>query len=151
MKKLPIYGESPLHLAGVVFCYGLAAYAGLKLFDNVPLWIALAFPAGIFLHDFVLFPLYSGADRVLKRIQRKQLQEGKITTPWINYVRVPVIISFLLLFCYFPIILRLADERELYTALSQDTYLYRWLIVSAVFAAGAVLSYFLRARKTRQP
>lgn len=150
MKKIPGYGRGPVHLLGVIFCYSLAIYAGVKLFSNVSLWIALAFPAGIFLHDFVLFPLYSGIDQALKRIQRRQQRERKISVGWVNHVRVPVIISFFLLIAYFPIILRLSDDRYLYTSLTTDSYLYRWLIVTAVVAAGSLFSYFIRKRRFKK-
>ncbi|WP_162054273.1 hypothetical protein [Pontibacter pamirensis] len=116
MKNIPGYGRGPVHLLGVIFCYILAIYAGVKLFSNVSLWIALAFPAGIFLHDFVLFPLYSGIDRGLKHLQRRQQREEKVSVGWVNHVRVPVMISFFLLLAYFPIILRLSDDRYLYFA-----------------------------------
>lgn len=151
MKNIPGYGRGPVHLLGVIFCYSLAIYAGSKLFSNVSLWIALAFPAGIFLHDFVLFPFYSGIDRTLKRMQRRQKREGKIAVFWVNYLRVPVIVSFVLLLAYFPIILRLPEDRELYTSLSPDPYLYRWLIVTAVFAAGSAFAYYLKKRRYREP
>ena len=32
---------------------------------------------------------------------------------------------------YFPLILRLSSNRELYTGLAPDSYLYRWLLVTA--------------------
>lgn len=150
MKKIPLYGRDPVHLVGVLFCYALVTYAGVKLFSNVALWVALAFPGGVFLHDFVLFPLYAKADTALTSFQSRQKKEGKLSKPWINYVRVPVVISFLLLLCYFPIILRLASERPLYTGLPQDSFLYRWLIVTAALAAGSAFSYFLPKERKRR-
>lgn len=152
MKKLPVYGRSPIHLLGVIFCYGLAFYAGTKLFSNVSLWIALAFPAGIALHDFVLFPLYRKANQKLTDIQLERDRKGKTSQRWINHIRVPVVISFILLMLYFPLILRLnADQRPLNTGLSVDSYLYRWLFVTAALAAGSALAFFLRKRKAHAP
>ncbi len=151
MKKIPGYGRSPIHLLGVLFCYSLVTYAAVKLFSNVSLWIALAFPAGIALHDFILFPAYRKANHFLTDYQVKREKQGKTSRRWINHIRVPVVLSFLLLLCYFPIILRLvADQRPKNTGLSQDSYLYRWLIVTAVLAAGSALAYFLRERRSRQ-
>lgn len=148
MKKIPVYGRDPIHLLGVIFCYGIAFYAGIKLFSNVSLWIALAFPAGIILHDFILFPLYRKADQLLIDYQLERERKGKTSRRWINHVRVPVVISFILLLCYFPIILRLvADQRPLNTGLSQDPYLYRWLLVTAALAAGSALAYVLRRHR----
>lgn len=150
MKKIPGYGRDPIHLLGVIFCYGMVAYAGAKLFSNVQWWIALAFPAGIALHDFVLFPIYRKANHVLTDYQLERERKGKTSRRWINHIRVPVVISFILLLAYFPIILRLvADQRPLNTGLSQDSYLYRWLIVTAVLAAGSALAYFWRRHKDR--
>jgi ABC-type sugar transport system permease subunit len=147
MKKIPGYGRGPIHLLGVIFCYALVIYAGVKLFSTVSLWIALAFPAGIAIHDFVLFPIYRKANHALTNYQLKRDRQGKPSRRWINHVRVPVVISFLLLLCYFPIILRLvADQRPLNTGLSQDSYLYRWLLVTAALAAGSALAYFMRRR-----
>lgn len=151
MKKIPGYGRGPVHLLGVLFCYSLVTYAAIKLFSNVSLWIALAFPAGIVIHDFILFPMYQKANRALSNYQLKRERQGKTSVLWINHVRVPVVISFLLLLCYFPIILRLASERPLYTGLSQDSYLYRWLLVTAALAVGSALAFFLRKRKAPAP
>lgn len=151
MKKIPGYGCNPIHLLGVIFCYSLVTYSGIKLFSNVSIWIALAFPLGIALHDFVLFPLYRKANHALTNYQLKRERQGKTSLLWINHVRVPVVISFLLLLSYFPIILRLASDRPLYTGLSQDPYLYRWLLVSAALAAGSALAYFLRKRQKQVP
>lgn len=150
MKKIPVYGRSPIHLMGLLVCYGLAIYAGVKLFSNVSLWVALAFPAGIFVHDFILYPLYTKADRALSAYQLRQFQEKKISVAWINYLRLPVMIAVILLLCYFPIILRLSEDRPLYTSLSQDSYLYRWLIVVAAFSVGSAFSYFLKKRTKRK-
>lgn len=148
MKKIPLYGRGPLHLLGVIFCYGLVTYAAIKLFSNNSLWIALAFPGGIALHDFVLFPMYRKANHMLTDYQLERERKGKTSRRWINHVRVPVVISFILLLAYFPIILRLvADNRPLNTGLSQDSYLYRWLLVTAALAAGSALAYFMRRRR----
>lgn len=149
MNKIPFYGRGPLHLLGVLFCYALVCYAAYKLFSNVSLWIALAFPAGIAVHDFILFPLYRKANHLLTDYQLKRERQGKTSVLWINHIRVPIVISFLLLLCYFPIILRLASDRPLYTGLSQDPYLYRWLLVTAALAAGSALAFFIRRRRAK--
>lgn len=148
--KIPYYGRGPIHLLAVIFCYALIIYAGLKLLSSVSLWIALAFPAGVVLHDFVLFPIYRKANHALENYQLKRERHGKTSRRWINHVRVPVVISFLLLLCYFPIIFQLGDERELHTSLDQDPYLIRWLLVTAALVAGSALAYFLRRRRAHK-
>jgi hypothetical protein len=142
MKKLPLYGESIWHLLGTLFCYALVTYASIKLFGVVSLWIALAFPAGVIVHDFILFPAYRKLDNIMVGWQEKQLSKGKSSRLWINYVRLCVMISLLLLLCYFPIILNVSEDRHLYTGLTQESYLYRWLIVTGVFIAGSVFSFY---------
>ncbi|MBU1823333.1 MAG: hypothetical protein KKG00_17780 [Bacteroidetes bacterium] len=146
MKKIPYYGRSLVHLLGVLFCYALVTYAAIKLFGNVSLWVALAFPAGIAVHDFILFPLYRKADQVVVDYQMKQQKQEKKYVLWLNHLRIPVVISFILLLCYFPLILRLSSNRELYTGLAPDSYLYRWLLVTAALFAGSAVAYFIRKR-----
>jgi hypothetical protein len=69
--------------------------------------------------------------------------------PLLNYVRIPVIFSLLLLLTFFPMILGLS-ERELHRAsgLGTGPYLWRWLgVTGAMFAISAVC-YALRTRRT---
>ncbi len=147
MKKIPLYGESLLHLLGVLICYALVTYASIKLFGVVSLWIALAFPAGVIVHDFILFPVYRKVDQWLSAYQEKQQENGTDSIRWINYVRFPLMTSLLLFFCYFPLILRLPEDRHLDTGLSPEPYLYRWLIVSGTLMAGAIITYYIRSRQ----
>jgi hypothetical protein len=72
--------------------------------------------------------------------------------PLLNYVRIPVIFSLLLLLTFFPVILGLS-ERELHRAsgLGTGPYLWRWLgVTGAMFAISAV-AYAVHTRRVARP
>ena len=68
--------------------------------------------------------------------------------PLLNYVRIPVIFSLLLLMTFFPMILGLS-EPELHRAsgLGTGPYLWRWLGVTGVMFAISAAAYALRTRR----
>jgi hypothetical protein len=73
------------------------------------------------------------------------------TVPWINSLRVPVVLSGILLLIWFPLILRLPARFPATTALSLDPYLWHWLAVTGalfLLSAGA-LALPLRAGRAR--
>jgi len=90
------YGASPLHLLAHLAVLPLVAWALLQVIDRpdairIFLWLALA----AVVHDLVLLPFYSALDRAAQR---------SVPRPAINYVRVPALLSGLLLLVYFPVI-----------------------------------------------
>lgn len=61
------YGASPWHLLLMAGVFALAAYAGVRLLGGGAPWgIAVWFAGAALLHDLVLVPAYSLADRVLR-------------------------------------------------------------------------------------
>ena len=91
------------------------------------------------LHDFVLLPFYA----VLDRLAAVRLRGA------INYVRVPVALSGLLLLVYFPVILGKGEAA--YTRVSGlqwEGYAERWLLVTAALFAGSALLYGVRGRRS---
>ena len=68
--------------------------------------------------------------------------------PLLNYVRIPVIFSLLLLLTFFPMILGLS-EPELHRAsgLTTGPYLWRWLGVTGVMFAISAAAYALQTRR----
>lgn len=79
-------------------------------------------------------------------------QPGSGSSPWpplLNYVRIPVIFSLLLLLTFFPMILGLsAPELHRASGLGTGPYMWRWLgVTGAMFAISAV-SYALHTRRT---
>ena len=68
--------------------------------------------------------------------------------PLLNYVRIPVIFSLLLLLTFSPVILGLsAPELHRASGLGTGPYVWRWLgVTGAMFAISAV-TYALRTRR----
>ena len=92
------------------------------------------------------------ASAPLAPAQLAAAQPGGVPPAWpplLNYVRIPVIFSLLLLMTFFPMILGLS-EPELHRAsgLTTEPYLWRWLGVTGVMFAISAVSYAVRTRRT---
>lgn len=101
--------------------------------------MAVWFAAAIVFHDLVLFPLYTLADRLLGASLKRHVQPRH---PVRNYLRVPALGSGLMLLMFFPGIVR--QGATLYgedTGLTQQPFLGRWLMLTAVLFAGSAVSY----------
>jgi hypothetical protein len=135
------YGASPLHALAHLAALALAGFALLQLVevrgaDRVFLWLA----AAVVLHDLVLLPLYSALDRAAQAA----------TGSAINYVRVPVGLSLLLLLVFFPLVLgRSTGTLESVSGAPAADYLARWLLITGVLCAGSALAYVAKARAKR--
>lgn len=135
------YGANPLPLLSLLACFALAGYAALQASHGpLPLRMALWFVGAVIAHDLVLFPLYTLADRsalrILPRGRRRQAIAGSV-----NYVRMPALLSGLLLLVFFPLILRQSEPAYgAASGLDEAPYLARWLLLSGIaFAVSAVL------------
>ena len=139
-----LYGSGPLHLLALLASLAISGYAASRLAQSDARWdILLWFVGAIALHDFVLFPLYTGLDR---------LAGGRRLGRGVNYVRVPVLLSLLLLLLFLPLILTLAPGTyESATGHEPESYLRNWLAVSAALFLVAGAAYALRARRTAHP
>lgn len=140
------YGSNPLHLLALIGCFALAGYAGLRLFDARPLGIAVWLFGGAIAHDLMLFPLYALADRSVQGVLRHRPAPVP-AVPWINYLRVPVLLSGLLLLVYFPLILGYPRGYSAITGLSLSVFFERWLLVTGVLFAASALAFALRLRR----
>src|SRR5690349_4010469 len=119
-----------LWLAHLIFL-PLAAWALITVLDfraasNVVLWLV----AAVVVHDFLLLPLYVGADRVARLALPGRL---------INYVRVPAGLSLLLLLVFWSTIRgKGAGTYARVSGLEWSGYGTRWLLVTAgLFALSA--------------
>ena len=135
------YGSTPWHLLGHLALFALAAYAITQIFTlgaagNAMVWLIGA----VLLHDAVLWPLYTGADRAGQGLL------GRLT----NHVRIPLGLSLLLLLVFAGQISgKGANGYRNASRQTYDGYVLRWLLVSlALFAISAVV-YFVRRRRTR--
>jgi hypothetical protein len=131
-----LYGSSPLHLLAHLALLPLCAWALLEILGGrsgarIAVWLV----ACVIVHDLVVMPLYSGADRGLQRVVGGA----------VNYVRVPAALSLLMLVVFWGTI---AEEGErAYRATSGQEFeghATRWLLVSAVLFAGSAVLYRLR-------
>lgn len=128
MRRL--YGTTPLHLLAHGLLFAVFGWVVLKLLDaresfNILTWFVLA----IVLHDLVLLPFYSALDRVGRRL-----------VPPVNLLRIPAALSLLLLLLFFPAILGRNDGSFARVAGEEPSgYLERWLIVTGLLFAGALL------------
>jgi hypothetical protein len=66
----------------------------------------------------------------------------------LNHLRVPALLSGLLLLVWFPLVARKAPRTYTsLTTLSLDVYLDRWVVITAVLFSGSALLFALRARR----
>jgi hypothetical protein len=157
------YGADPLQLLALLACFALAGYAAGRVVA-AGIWVGFVvwFVGAAVIHDLLLYPLYAIADVAAQRLPRQRLPRQRLPwhrrrspaavqwPPWINYLRVPIGLSGLLLLVWFPLILRRSQDRyEASTALSTSPYLGRWLLVTGVLFAGSALAYAFRLRRDK--
>lgn len=136
-----------MHLLAHLAAFGLAAYAVAQIVDggqasDFVLW----FIGAAVVHDLLFFPLYSVLDRVLGRV----LPRRRPRSPGINYLRVPALLSGLLLLIYLPLILGLAGHNYFRASGHHlDGYVGNWLLITAGLFAGSALVYVIRRARGR--
>jgi hypothetical protein len=159
-----IYGSRPLHLLTMLAGFALLGYVIVTATPST-LWkpegawwhsMALWFVAAFVAHDLVMFPIYALVDRILGARTARPCRDTEPSVPARNYVRVPALGSGLLFLIFFPGIIR--QGATLYfedTGLTQEPFLGRWLMLTAIMFGVSAVSYgsrsALAARKTRQP
>ncbi|MGH3752418.1 MAG: hypothetical protein ACRDRP_06930 [Pseudonocardiaceae bacterium] len=139
-------------LLALLASFAVAGYAGVRLLAGNPVGIGTWFVGSAVVHDLVLFPLYAGADAALVTLLRRRPALATVAgLPWLNYLRVPAVISGLLLLVWSPLILRLPTDTYLNASgLSPQPYLARWLAVTAVLFAISVATLAVRAAAARR-
>jgi hypothetical protein len=168
------YGAGPLHLVGLLVCFGIAAYAVTRVLGEsgrkaVLLW----FVACVLVHDVIGWPIYTAADRILVRAQRRPTRSpgtsppgtdvlsaysgrrSRPLVPWANHVRFPTVISAVLFGISFPLIFRISNAYYVgVTGFDEDVYLTNWLAVTGILFAASAFTYLLRLglalRRTRR-
>ncbi|MEV4010728.1 hypothetical protein AB0J35_09525 [Nonomuraea angiospora] len=147
------YGAPLWHLLVLVACFMVAGYVATRVVA-AGIWMGFVawFVAAIILHDLVLFPLYSAADTAA------QAMAGRVARPRrtrrlaaINHLRVPAMLSGLLLLVWFPLILGGAERNYRWAVgLSTSPYLVRWLLITLVLFGVSGLLYAVRRRGSRR-
>jgi len=147
------YGAGPIHLLAVLASFAVAAYALSRALDltrnpdRIVIWLG----GSIVAHDLILFPVYA----LLGVIVAAAIVGSRTRSRWriaaLNHLRVPALLSGLLLLVWFPLI---ADKGQRsfmrVSGLSKDVYLGRWLTITAVLFASSGLLFAIRLRRLRR-
>jgi hypothetical protein len=108
---------------------------------HLVVWMALA----VVIHDLVAWPLYTLADRAAIRASARS------RVPWINHVRVPAVMSAVLLLISLPLVLRLtAGAYRGYAGESESPYLWHWLAIVAALSTASAIAYVVRVVRSRR-
>ena len=140
-----LYGSNPLHLLVTIACFAIAGYAANKLaaggdVKGILIWLVGAVVG----HDLILFPLYALADRSIMMVFRRR-PPALPAVPWINYLRVPVVFSAILLLIWFPLIFQLPTQFQAdHTTLPTSVYMGRWLAVTGALFLLSALAFAVR-------
>ena len=143
------YGANPLHLLAMFGCAALTGYAGAGLLQVKAVGVLIWFIGAVVGHDLILVPLYVLADRSVMTVFRHRPPRLP-AVPWINYLRVPVALSGMLLLIWFPLIFRIPSHFPRTTDLSLNPYLGHWLAVTGVLFLLSAAAFALRLRPGRR-
>ena len=146
MRRL--YGAGVAHAAVMIVSFVLAGAAvltlGVDALWNSDRWwqsIAVWFVGAAVLHDLVLYPLYSLADRATRPTRHWTVRQ----VPVRQHIRVPALGAALTLLVFFPGILNTDDTAIVAaTGMNRDPYLERWLWVVAALVATSVVVFLVR-------
>jgi hypothetical protein len=129
--------------------FAVAAYAIAQIVRGGSIVNFAAWFAGAaVLHDLVLLPLYSLLDRLAHAPSRRRTA-ARVAV--INHVRVPALISGLLLLVYFPLIFGLSD-RNYFEASGHHLsgYARHWALITAALFALSALIYGIRLMRAKR-
>ena len=144
-----VYGSYPWHLLTMAAGFALLGYivvtvGPMTLWNPHSWWqsIAVWFVAAVIGHDLLLFPIYALADRILW-VGRRPV--GHLPVSVRNYLRIPALGSGLTLLVFLPGIIGQGAATYLAaTGQTQQPFLSRWLLLTAVMFATSAIAYLLR-------
>jgi len=142
------YGAGPLHLLALVTSLAFAGYIATIVIrvaegERILIWFAGAAVA----HDLILWPLYAVADMAAFRTARRH-HDHLPAVPWVNHLRVPVILSAVMLAISFPLVFRWSEPTyRAASGLTENVYLGRWLLLSGSAFGLSALIYAVRVRR----
>jgi hypothetical protein len=136
------YGASPLHLLALLVSFAIAGAAVVGWFQRPRDVVGVLewFAAAILLHDAVLLPFYSLLDRIAFGSVGRRVASPPGLVKATPYLRIPAILSGLLLLAFFPVITGLGAATELSASgIAERGYLARWLLATgAMFTISAI-------------
>lgn len=145
------YGASPLHLLAHLAGFAIVAFALDRIFSGGDVKVLVIWYLGFAIaHDLVFVPAYTGLDRLFRATIARLPLRARTGVSVINYVRVPAVISGLLLIIYFPLISR--RNEAWYFDLSGHYlahYALNWLLITAVLFLASGLIYATRVVRKR--
>jgi hypothetical protein len=152
-----LYGAGPLNFLVLVASFAIAGAAVAGWFQRPRDVVTVLewFAAAIVLHDLVALPLYSVLDRIAHgSIQVGVRATGRSTAALVDpapYLRIPAILSGLLLLVFFPAVFGLGSATEQSASgIPESGYLTRWLLVTGVIFAGAATAYAVAVSRARR-
>lgn len=144
------YGAGPIHLLALLAAFAVAAYALSRALDltgnpdRIVLWLG----GSIVAHDLVLFPIYALLGAIAAGMFVPGGRRSRLRVAALNHLRVPALLSGLLLLVWFPLIAGKGERSFMrVSGLSKDVYFGRWLLITAVLFGGSALLFALRARR----
>jgi hypothetical protein len=145
-------GRDRIHLMALLASFAVAGYAGVRLLAGNPTGVGAWFIGSAVGHDAVLFPLYAGLDAALVILLRRRPGLATLAgVRWLNYLRIPAVISGLLLLVWSPLILRWsATAYHSASGLSAQPFLARWLAVTAVLAGISAATLAVRIHRVHR-
>ncbi|MET9535201.1 hypothetical protein ABZY02_32365 [Streptomyces sp. NPDC006649] len=95
-------------------CFTVAGYAAVQLLTGRTVAVAVWFIGAALLHELVLVPVYSAADRAARTAlpPHKDHKDRSAERLLLNHLRTPVALSLSLLLVRFPLILRRSTARR---------------------------------------
>jgi hypothetical protein len=146
------YGAQPLHLLATIVSFAIVAagVAGWFQAGSDPRGILLWALGSVVAFEWILLPLAWLLDRIAlgSRLQERGLRL-RLGPRNRAYVRVPTLLSVLLLLVFAPLIFR-ADtpDFEATTGITPPDYLARWLLATAAMFVISAFAYALSLRRT---
>jgi len=149
------YGANPLQLVALLASFALTAVAAYHVhLGPLPLRTAVWFAAAAIGHDLVLYPLYALADRSVGSLTRRRRPRTatRPAVPVVNHVRVPLLLSGLLLLIFLGPILQRSEGSLQFAAsgrVDENPFLVRWLLITAVLFVVSAVAYAGRLGRHR--
>jgi hypothetical protein len=144
--------RSPLSTLIALASFAIAGWALWQALGTLsdPLRFGVWLVGAIVAHDLMLLPLYSLLGVVAGRAVAGE-HPTRLRVAALNHLRVPVLLSGLLLLVWFPLIAERAPGGYMRASgLSADGYLDRWLLLSAALLLASAFAFALRLRGLRQ-
>ena len=145
------YGAGPVHLAAHLLGFAIVVVTFGLIFSGGGLPKLLVLYVGfVIAHDLIFVPAYAGMDRVMRAVLARVSLPRRMGVPLTNHVRVPALISALLLIIYAPLISGTADGN--YFALTGhhlEHYLRNWLLITGALFLGSGVIYLARVGRLK--